>query len=197
MSEISIKIVSWVGRLLVILIGRTLKIKYIGSFHTERAIYAFWHGDFFPLIYANRNRRPAVLVSTHRDGEYLSRVIGSLGYETIRGSSDESGARGVLQILKSNANGIAIAPDGPKGPAKQVKEGISKIAQITGLPVVPVGVCMSHSITLGSWDKFKIPFPFSRCIVYFGKPIPDKESTKIKVESALIEVNECAYRLRK
>lgn len=194
----NIKIIGWIARLMVTLIGRTLRIKNVGAIPKGKVIYAFWHSDFFPLIYANRFKNIAVLVSTHKDGEYLSKVIEPLGYRAIRGSSDDGGKKGALQILKSNEDGIAIAPDGPKGPVKQVKEGVVKIAQLTKLPIVPVGVWMSNPIIFGSWDRFKIPLPFSKCIIYWGKPIEIKESTKEmkrKVESVLIEANEYAYRL--
>jgi hypothetical protein len=145
----------------------------------------------------NRFRDIAVLISTHRDGEYLSRVIKPLGYKIIRGGSDDGGAKGILQLLKLKTKGIAIAPDGPKGPVKQAKYGILKIAQLTGLPIVPVGVGMSNPVLLGSWDRFKIPLPFSKCTIYWGKPISVKKVSKEmkeELELALTKANRVAYK---
>ncbi|MBI4722285.1 MAG: lysophospholipid acyltransferase family protein [Candidatus Stahlbacteria bacterium] len=189
-------ILSWIMRVLVVLIGKSLRIKNIGTIPDSSVMYIFWHSDFFPLIYANRGKNISVLVSTHKDGEYLSRIISPLGYKAIRGSSDEGGGRGVLKILRSNNSGIAIAPDGPKGPANYVKYGTLKVAQLTGLSIVPVGVSVESQITFSSWDKFRIPIPFSRCTIYWGKPIRVKESNeeiRIMVETALIKANEKAF----
>jgi lysophospholipid acyltransferase (LPLAT)-like uncharacterized protein len=194
---ISIRFLSWLTRLIVTLTGDTLRIKNTGNIPENRVIYAFWHSDFFPLVYTNRHKDGNVLVSTHRDGEYLSRVLTPLGYNIIRGSSDEGGARGALQILKSTQGDIGIAPDGPKGPARYVKEGVLRLARLTGLPIIPVGVSMKNPITLGSWDNFKVPMLFSRCTIYWGQPIRIKtctEETRTQVEKALIEANKRAKR---
>ena len=43
-------------------------------------------------------------------------------------------------MIKAIENGesIAITPDGPKGPKEIVKDGIIKLAQTTGAPIVPL-----------------------------------------------------------
>ena len=184
-------------RVLIVLIGKSLRIKNIGIIPSNSVNYIFWHSDLFPLVYVQRGKNISVLVSTHKDGEYLSRVITPLGYKAIRGSSENQGARGVLKILRSGNDGIAIAPDGPKGPANYVKYGTLKIAQFTGLPIVPIGVSMDKQITFGSWDKFRVPIPFSRCTIYWGKPIWVKETNeeiRIMVETALIKANKKAQK---
>ena len=191
----NIMIVSWIIRMLVVLISKTIRIRNIGTIPKYRTIYAFWHSDFFPLVCANKSKNITVLISRHRDGEYLSRVIKPLGYNVIRGSSDEGGARGVMEILKLSHSGIAIAPDGPKGPANQVKLGVLKIAQLTQLPIVPVGVNISNKVVLGSWDRFKIPLPFTRCTIYWSNPIRVKEvdeRTRLNLQVNLIKVNKFA-----
>ena len=71
-------IVSWIMRVLVVLIGKSLRIKNIGVIPSDSVIYIFWHSDLFPLIYAKRGKNISILVSTHRDGEYLSRAITSI-----------------------------------------------------------------------------------------------------------------------
>ena len=45
------------------------------------------------------------------------------------------------------------------------------LAQITGLPIIPISYQLSRKIRLKSWDRFQIPLPFSRCEIKVGKPI--------------------------
>ncbi|MEN9777431.1 MAG: hypothetical protein RJB04_1186, partial [Verrucomicrobiota bacterium] len=45
------------------------------------------------------------------------------------------------------------------------------------LPIVPVSFRLTWKWTLGSWDRFQIPIPFSRCDVVFGEPIWVPRST--------------------
>jgi lysophospholipid acyltransferase (LPLAT)-like uncharacterized protein len=45
------------------------------------------------------------------------------------------------------------------------------LAQLTGLPIIPVGSHLSRKIRVKSWDRFQIPLPFARCEVRLEKPI--------------------------
>ncbi len=193
MNEFKLRIISWIARFLVVNIGRSLRIRNEGKVPEARVIYAFWHSDSFSLIYAHRFQNVAVLVSTHRDGEFMSGIVKPLGYKVIRGSSsDKEGARGFLKLLKLHDSSFAITPDGPKGPVHQAKEGILKLAEFTKLPIIPVGVAISRLIRFNSWDRYKLPLLFSRCVIYWGAPIWVKKSTedlRIKLESALIDAN--------
>ncbi|MCK4307960.1 lysophospholipid acyltransferase family protein, partial [candidate division WOR-3 bacterium] len=176
MDEFKLRLVSWVGRLLVTVIGRSLRIRDEGEIPEGTVIYAFWHSDSFSLIYAHRFQNVVVLVSTHRDGEFLTRIVKPLGYKVIRGSSSGEGARGFLKLLKLNNSSFAITPDGPVGPPHQVKDGVLKLAELTGLPIIPVGVGISRLVRFGSWDRYKLPLLFSRCVIYWGTPIWVKKS---------------------
>ena len=43
------------------------------------------------------------------------------------------------------------------------------LAQVTGLPVVPVAFNVNWKWCVKSWDRFQIPLPFSRCEVVVGR----------------------------
>ncbi len=193
MDNSKVKVASWIARFLVVNIGRSLRIRNEGEVPKTRVIYAFWHSDSFSLVYANRFQNVAVLVSTHRDGEFMAGIAGPLGYKVIRGSSsDKEGARGFLKLLKLHDSSFAITPDGPKGPVHQAKEGILKLAEFTGLPIIPVGVAISRLIRFNSWDRYKLPLLFARCVIYWGAPIWVKKSTddlRTQLKSALIDAN--------
>ena len=83
-----------------------------------------------------------MLVSRHRDGEWITRVIHHLGYVTGRGSSTRGGDAGVREMLAWADAGrqLAVTPDGPRGPAEQAKEGAAYLAVRTGRRVVPMAL---------------------------------------------------------
>ncbi|MDD2890815.1 MAG: lysophospholipid acyltransferase family protein [bacterium] len=178
---------------LVIVITRTLRFKIIGKVSKSRAIYTFWHNSFFSLIYPFRKEDVALLVSAHKDGEYLSRVATSLGYRVIRGSSRGAHAiSGTLELLKLSTSSIAFATDGPKGPRNIVKIGIIKISELSGLAIIPVGIKVSKYIEFNSWDKFQLPLPFAKCVINIGEPFFVKkcdEETRKQLENELIKLN--------
>ena len=41
----------------------------------------------------------------------------------------------------------------------------------TGFPVIPVGTAADRYWEVNSWDRFRIPKPFSRCFVWIGPEI--------------------------
>lgn len=62
-----------------------------------------------------------------------------------------------------------LTPDGPRGPIYQVQQGILFLAQKTGLPIIPVGTALSHKIKVGSWDRMRVPLPFGKTALTYGK----------------------------
>ncbi len=144
-------------------------------------MFAIWHGQIIPLSYAFRNRGVKILVSQSRDGEFITRAIGKLGFGTIRGSSSRGGAKALLKIIEELDDDarIAITPDGPKGPGYVVKEGIAMAAIKSGAPVVPVIVDAKNAIRLKSWDSFTIPLPFSKVDIFVKEPMTFASDTDI------------------
>jgi lysophospholipid acyltransferase (LPLAT)-like uncharacterized protein len=66
---------------------------------------------------------------------------------------------------------LAVTPDAPKGPRYVVQHGVISLAQVTGLPIIPVTCNTQQKICFKSWDRFQIPLPFSRCELILNKPI--------------------------
>lgn len=136
-----------------------------------RCAYSIWHGHIWVLLWALRGRRLSVMVSEHRDGEFIARVARRLGYDTVRGSSTRGGARALLELARAGREGrghLLLTVDGPRGPGREVKEGIVFAASRTGLPVVPVGVAVRRAWVARSWDRHVVPKPFARVAVAFG-----------------------------
>lgn len=171
----------------------------------ERCIFAFWHSRILPLVYTHRRRAIAVLVSRHRDGELIARVIERLGFRTARGSSTRGGEAGLRDLLQHAEEGnlLAITPDGPRGPAQRVKPGLVFLASRTGYAVQPLAAAARRCWTLRSWDGFRIPQPFARLVVTYGEPIAvpprltedEVEVWRVRIEGAIQDVTDEADRI--
>jgi len=140
-------------------------------------IFTFWHSQPFFLVYfyvkKARKRKISVLVSLSRDGDYGAAVLRKLKQDAVRGSSSRGGQKAVrgLAAKIAEGNNVAITPDGPRGPALKVSEGVIKLAQITGARIIPVSYDATRKRLLRSWDKFVVVMPFGRVHVAFGEPI--------------------------
>ena len=144
----------------------------------ESFIYAFWHDQLLicPLTWQSESEIK-VLISKHRDGDIIAKLISNLGFKAIRGSTHKSGKTknkgGLLsarQMIKSLKRGISIgiSPDGPKGPRHKVSDGILSISRLSNSPILPVGIGFKKKWVLNTWDKFIIPKPFNEITVPFS-----------------------------
>jgi len=179
-EKIFFSLISILGPLFILFLGKTLKIKWMGEENLKiirekkgKVLYAFWHGRMLILSYSHRRKKIQVLISQHRDGEIIARIIGRLGFGTVRGSTTHGGFKAILQMANKAKAGydIAITPDGPKGPAFKVQLGTAYIAQKSNIPIIPITNSAKRRWTLKSWDEFIIPQPFSKAVVLIGKPI--------------------------
>ncbi|MEI8291813.1 MAG: lysophospholipid acyltransferase family protein [Verrucomicrobiota bacterium] len=144
-------------------------------------IFCIWHNRLASCIKVlDVHRRPhnagagmAALVSASKDGAFLSRILQWFRVQPVRGSSSRRGAQAMLEMTTWSERGydLTITPDGPRGPCYEIQDGITSLAQLTGLPIVPVSFNLNWKICVKSWDKFQIPLPFARCEVCVGKAI--------------------------
>ncbi len=169
-------------------------------------IIAGWHSTIL-LLPAGWNRAirhwpgrtgpTAMMVSLSRDGEPVARAIAHMDLHAVRGSSrnkakthDKGGRealREALGILKRNG-AICVTPDGPRGPAETVQNGPIIMARRAKAPLLPYAVVSAPAKRLGSWDRFRIPFPFTRGAIVFGEmlqPDGDRDSLRLELERRL------------
>ena len=101
----------------------------------------------------------------------LAAILERFGVQPVRGSSSRRGPQALLELTTWAERGydLAITPDGPRGPRYEVQEGVMSLAQVTGLPIVPVSYHLNWKIRAKSWDRFQIPLPFARCEVTVGR----------------------------
>jgi lysophospholipid acyltransferase (LPLAT)-like uncharacterized protein len=153
----------------------------------QGVIVCFWHSRIAlsPPIWPVHDpaaQRPRALISLSPDGEFVARAMAWLGYPAIRGSSIKASARdkrkgGASAFREAmswvrGGGGLAITPDGPRGPAERLADGTVRLAQKTGAPVLLAGLACSPAIRLGSWDQAMVPLPFARAAVVWFGPFP-------------------------
>ena len=136
-------------------------------------IYAVWHGRILllPRLYGRRGSH--TLASRSRDGELVARWISRFGLVPVRGSSTRGGGEALRQLARvlRQRGEVVVVPDGPTGPREVLKVGVIALARLSGAPIVPTAFGASREWRLRSWDEFRIPKPFARCVVRFGEPI--------------------------
>ena len=169
----------------------------------ERYIYAFWHENMLQLAYQYGRPDIWVLVSKSADGQLIAETAGQLGFNLVRGSTTRNYVAAVRDMLKFGKSGhLAITPDGPRGPRRQVQPGLVYLAAHTGLPIIPIGLGYRRAWRLNSWDRFALPWPgtFGTCVTAPAIRVPenaDKDTLaafRIQVEQALEHVQELADR---
>jgi lysophospholipid acyltransferase (LPLAT)-like uncharacterized protein len=184
--------------LLVRLLHATLRVRHVNAEAAERTpkyIFAFWHAHLLLMLHSRFRRPITVLSSISRDGDLAVAAYATYGVDTVRGSSTKNPRAAIREIVRRGRNGsnIAFTPDGPKGPARQVKDGVVFAAQMTGMPIIPVAFGAAKKKLLGSWDRMVVARPFSRAVFLYGEPLhvpreADADEYRTRLETALNEI---------
>jgi hypothetical protein len=168
-----------------------------------KLIAAIWHQRILIALDFARgfgDFTPSVMISQSRDGDMIADVYRRLNFRPVRGSSSRGGRRAMAEMVKDLAvNQTAVhVVDGPQGPRGVIKAGLISMAQLSGVPIIPISVTATRAWVLGSWDRFLIPKPFSTVHVYWDNPIrvpPDLdgdlfEAYRLKIERQMRESQE-------
>jgi lysophospholipid acyltransferase (LPLAT)-like uncharacterized protein len=141
-------------------------------------IFALYHGSMIALLGIHPRKNTTILISNSRDGEMIARACHEMGFSTARGSAGKGGVKGTLELLEAARQGqsIAFMVDGPRGPRQEVKVGIVRIAQMTGLPIIPIGLSGRTAFWPGSWDRFTATSWSAPMVTIFGEPLSVSES---------------------
>ncbi|MCH7722039.1 MAG: lysophospholipid acyltransferase family protein [Bacteroidetes bacterium] len=139
----------------------------------KKYILVFWHGTMLLPWYLHGNPGFAALISKSKDGNLLAKILKSWKYEVVRGSSSSGGdvALGLMVKYARNDYSITITPDGPRGPYHKFKAGAVVTAKKSEVPLVLAGVGFKKKKILGNWDKFEVPFFFSKAKIVYSEPI--------------------------
>ena len=200
----------WSVALAIRIIAATLRWRW--EFHpallanqNRPVIFCTWHNRIAlsPMIYCGYVRRMqqaprlASVVSASRDGALIAGALAQFGITSVRGSSSRRGSQAMLELLTIIEGGydVAVTPDGPRGPRYDVQMGAIVLAQLAGKPLIPSACNVRWKLCLKSWDRFQIPFPFSRVMMRFGEPLSipadaDRESLRVELQRRLLELTE-------
>jgi lysophospholipid acyltransferase (LPLAT)-like uncharacterized protein len=201
---------SWKDKLLLFIIPRfySLVLRFLARtirkevFFPERprhfwdqgqhVIAAFWHQRLLMMPFLSWGK-VSVLISQHRDGEFIARAVKFLGYDSVRGSTTRGGISALREMIRVFRKGsdIAITPDGPQGPKHVVQIGVVELARLTGAPILPVTYSASWCKVFGSWDTFILPLPFSKVAYLWGEPLfVPRDAGKDKLEESRLLLQE-------
>ncbi len=150
----------------------TLRIKINNIPEADsNSVYIFWHSKMLVGWWLFKNNKSAALVSQSKDGDILNNILTKWKYNVVRGSNSKGSREALTQMINlvKQSYSAVITPDGPRGPAGEIKNGALIISNKCSVPVIPVRITYSKKKILeNSWDKFEIPLPFSKCTVDFG-----------------------------
>ena len=203
-------IIPFFGSVYIYIIGLTCRSVVINREIEEsllrqgiNPIYTFWHGRmlYFPYLYRFQNKHH-ILASPSKDGEIIGNLLKIYGFNIVWGSTFKKGAKALLNLIRviKNGDSVVLIADGSRGPAFKAQDGAIKIAKLTGIPIVPMTYSVSRKKVLSSWDRFVIPYPFSKIAVKYGEPVyvpPDAddevmELKRLELEKKLNDITEFA-----
>jgi lysophospholipid acyltransferase (LPLAT)-like uncharacterized protein len=185
----------------------TLRIRRVGLENQERvlasgkpALHALWHQRMVPSILGFGYRGIVTMASRSSDGQIIATFLSLLGFRVVRGSSSRGGApalKEMVDALSGSHRMAALTTDGPRGPARKSKPGVGLLCDALNAPALPVGASSTGASFLRSWDRFMVPRPFSRCVVFFGPPVErrpgeEEEGFLARLDAAIDEATERA-----
>ena len=174
---------------LIHIIGYTSRVRQINKEVLKDAlkeygsvIVATWHKNIFFSIWLLRKHDLTALISSSDDGEVIYDVFSKFGYKAVRGSTSRGGIPALKQLIKllEQKISVAITPDGPLGPPEKIQSGVVLLAKYSGVPIIPWHYEADSQWRLKSWDRHKIPKPFTAVVESYGEPflVPKDLSTK-------------------
>lgn len=189
--------------IIIRILAVTMKLEFLHeerirqfSDNDEKVIIAFWHNRLLLMGQCYRGKGIRILISQHKDGELIARVMEIFGFGTVRGSSTRGGAQAMREMIRAlKESDIAITPDGPRGPKYVVQDGVIALARLTGRPIIPLTFGSSKKKVFASWDAFNLPYPFSRGAFLWGEPVyvakeAGLEEKKKELEAKLREMTD-------
>ena len=175
------RFLAWLVAVLLEGLGMTLRITMEDRAGITKApanepyIWSFWHNRLLvvPILrhrYFSHRPDGATMASQSKDGEWAAHLIRRVRITPIRGSTARGGTSAIREAARFLRRGedVGITPDGSRGPRYEFKPGLVLLAQISGRPIIPVGIEYSSYFRFKSWDGFMFPYPFSRVQVVLG-----------------------------
>ncbi len=180
LEKLKYNLIGLTGNSLIKLLFGTIKIQVIGFeavqklVESKKIIFAFWHSRMLMINYLYQGWGAVIMASQSKDGELIARILIRQGHRIVRGSTSRGGARAMvnmIRILKKEGCTGGIIPDGPRGPRNKVQPGVIALGKKTGYPIIPISYSARKIKAFNSWDRFVIPYPFTKGMFIYGDPI--------------------------
>lgn len=157
----------------------------------EKCILILWHNRLAITPFILYKYAPqfiyAAFVSNSRDGELISAVVHSYKVgRTIRvpHHSRHHALKELIKRIEEQKEIVIITPDGPRGPRYEIKPGIAMAALETEAYVIPLNWSANSFIELKTWDKLRIPKPFTTIRVSFDPAISFQKKKNVRLADA-------------
>lgn len=182
----------------------TVRVRHINcpaEFFHQSSIDCAWHENLVPYFVAAM-RYPATAEKSYvwmnHPAWYMKGVHIFLGWMRVQklalGSTGHGGRRALNELIPLIQKGSStfLNPDGPYGPAREVKSGVVDLSLATGAPVVAIRIECHTAWRLPTWDKKRIPLPFSRVDLIYSAPwqvtAANREIIQSMIQSHLCDV---------
>ncbi len=186
-TEIAHTMVSWLICQYARFVVATSCWTYMGVEENRSAILeagrpvhvVLWHNRvlLMPLGWKFKDFQLTVLISDHRDGRLVVRLIDKAGVDHIRVPTSAIAERSrfghtmvkaatARAIRAESASGktISVIGDGPTGPRFHLKPFIIDLARLCDAQIVLVTYAVKRRVIARSWDRLIMPLPFNRGI---------------------------------
>ncbi len=191
-----------IASILIRALAWTWRFSVRGELPSHPSVVAFWHDEMLPLwaFFARQQKKArgsmhfSALTSLSKDGDILAQVLNDWGYEVVRGSSSKGGKEALEQMVAlTERSCMLITPDGPRGPRHQMKAGAVIAAQRTNSPLYLCRIEAYGHRFERSWDKFLLPYPFTRIRVSIATAdIPDSSAISSALQDCEQQLNNLA-----
>ena len=147
-------------------------------------IVLIWHYQLMGSTFSWKFKpklRP--IATSHRDGQLSTLVQKKFGLDPLLRKKDNPTFL-IKNISKAVQNGdcIYITPDAPHGPPKKINTSIFKLCQKFDLNIAILSFHTNRYFRINSWDKLKIPLPFSKGIYLWGNEIIQSKEFKNEID---------------
>lgn len=190
---------AFIGKYGIRLLLSSCKIEVVGLEHLEKmgekkCVMVLWHNRIIVMCeFFHRylpKRRYAAFLSKSRDGEPIARVIQKYAFGScIRVAHDarHQALREAINYLNNTQGILLITPDGPKGPRYKIKPGAFLAAKKADAPLVAFTWEATRYWEFKTWDKFRLPKPFSTVKMILSPPIYLDAATNMETVTAHLE----------
>ncbi len=179
------------------LVARTARVS--GPINQGRVILAIWHESnlaaSIAVLTLRKDRRPIVFSTRGFRGIVMNTMLRSFGASVVTLPDERTATRAEAAALtremarlgRSGAS-LVVSCDGPFGPYRVAKPGVTMVAREAGLPIQPWAISARPPLRLGRrWDRMIVPLPFGRLRVFEGAPVEIGARDRLKPRLAELQ----------